>query len=156
VHDLTPNVASDVKKMWCGRVLQLLSFQFRSETTDQPVTCNCAYLHLLYDYFPKADEQRAVLDRGIQMLYESEPPVVYLIPVEFILGKLPVVRVGDTGRIPSNMHDHNLMRRKNCNGRADEIGDNGKVRTKGSALYYVNKYAMEWSTELPESEEEVY
>jgi hypothetical protein len=87
------------------------------------------------------------------MLYESEPPVVYLIPVELILGKLPVVRVGNTGRIPSDMHNHSLMRRKNFNGRADEVRENGKLKTKGSALYYVNKYAMEWSTELPEHDE---
>ena len=139
--------------MWCARVIQLLSFQFKSEITDEPVTCKCAYLHLLYDYHPKQHEQRALLDRGIKMLYESDPPVVYLIPIEFILGKLPTVKVGDCGRIPKGMHGHALMRSKNYNGRADETGHDGKVLHKGSLLYYVNQYAMSWSNETPKDDE---
>ena len=61
--------------------------------------------------------------------------------------------MGDTGRIPKEMHNHNLMRSRNYNGIADEVGSDGKVKKAGSALYYVNKYAMSWSTEIPESDE---
>ena len=77
----------------------------------------------------------------------SDPPVVWLIPVEFILGKLPVVRVGDCGRIPHNMQGHALMRNKNFNGKCNEVDDSGRVSPTGSPLYYINKYAMAWSNE---------
>lgn len=135
--------------MWCGRVIQLFSFQFRSDLTGEIVRCDCAYLHLLYDYTPKDDEQRALLGHDIQIMYESEPPVVYVIPVHFILGRLPVVRVGACGRIPHNMSGHSLMVQRNFNGKADEIKADGNVKPCGSPLYYVNKYAMMWSNETP-------
>jgi hypothetical protein len=151
VSNVTPGFPFDFSTAWCGRVIQLLSFKFKSEITDEPVECKCAYIHLLYDYSPKQGEQRALLANDIKMLYESDPPVVYMIPVEFILGKLPVVRVGDCGRIPHDMFRHALMRSRNFNGTADEVGHNGKVSNPGSLLYYVNKYALTWSNETPES-----
>lgn len=152
VSDVRPNAQFQLKSLWFGRIIQLLSFKFRSEITDEPVTCNCAYIHLLYDYCPKPAEQRALLNHDIQILYESQPPVVYLIPAEYVLGKLPVVRVGDLGRIPHDMHGHRLMGSMNFNGTADEIGRNGKVIASGSQLYYVNKFAMIWSNEKPSEE----
>ena len=82
-------------------------------------------------------------------MYESEPPVVYLIPVNFILGKLPVVKVGDKGRIPYAMEGTEVMELKNLNGKTDTKDNNGKIKPCGSQLYYVNKYAMEWSNEMP-------
>lgn len=148
VSDLRKNIPFHLRSMWYGRVIQLLSFRFQSEITEEPGTCKCAYIHLLYDYHPKLSEQRALLSHDVHMLYESEPPVVYMIPVDFILGKLPVVRVGDSGRIPHDIGQR-LMQTRNCNGKADEVGDNGKVTKPGSLLYYVNKYAMTWSNETP-------
>ena len=62
-------------------------------------------------------------------------------------GKLPVVRVGDCGRIPHNMQGHALMRNKNFNGKCDEVDSSGRVSPTGSPLYYINKYAMAWSNE---------
>lgn len=152
VSDLRKDSPFDIKTMWCGRVIQLFSFQFNSEITAEPVECKCAYIHLLYDFSPKPDEQRALLSHDIQIMYESQPPVVYVIPIEYILGKLPVVRVGDCGRIPHEMNGHRLMRTMNVNGMADEKGANGKVKECGSPLYYVNKYAMMWSNETEKNE----
>ncbi len=39
---------------------------------------------------------------GSQIIYELDhkKPVLHVIPIEHILGKLPVVPVGDTGTIP--------------------------------------------------------
>jgi hypothetical protein len=128
-----------------------LSFQFRSEISDEPVTCECAYVHWLYDYYHEREEHAALLDRGIKILYESEPPVVYLVPINFILGKLPVVKVGDTGRISHHLEGSDIMLRENSNGTSDTLEGNGKIKPTGSQLYYVNKYAMEWSNEISKS-----
>ena len=42
---------------------------------------------------------------GSRILYELDPkmPVLYVVPVESILGKLPVVPVGDFGSVPNGM-----------------------------------------------------
>ncbi len=44
---------------------------------------------------------------GSQILYELDhrKPVLYVIPVEHILGKLPPVPVGDTGTIPHHLRN---------------------------------------------------
>ncbi len=44
---------------------------------------------------------------GSQKNYELDhkKPVLYVIPVEHILGKLPVVPVGDTGTIPHHLRN---------------------------------------------------
>ena len=41
-------------------------------------------------------------------MYErkQDSQVFYVLPVEYILGKLPVVPVGDTGTIPYSMRQH--------------------------------------------------
>ncbi len=44
---------------------------------------------------------------GSQIVYELDhrKPVLYVIPVEQILGKRPLVPVGDTGTIPHHLHN---------------------------------------------------
>ena len=45
------------------------------------------------------DWMESVISR---MLFELDPknPIIYVLPIENILGKLPVVPVGDAGTIP--------------------------------------------------------
>ena len=43
------------------------------------------------------------------------------------------------------------MLRENSNGTSDTLEGNGKIKPTGSQLYYVNKYAMEWSNEISKS-----
>ena len=45
---------------------------------------------------------------GSRIVYELDhkKPILYVIPVEYILGKLPVVPVGDTGTIPHRLRNH--------------------------------------------------
>jgi hypothetical protein len=154
VNDLRPNIQFNSENMWCGRVIQLLSFKFRSEISEEPIKCECAYVHWLYDYTPQRGEHKSSLERGIKILYESDPPVVHLIPVNFIMGKLPVVKVGDCGRIPHHMDGTRVMARHNKWGMTDTLNEQGKVVPCGSQLYYVNEFAMTWSTEMPEPETE--
>ena len=44
---------------------------------------------------------------GSRVVYELDykKPVLYVIPIQSILGKLPVVPVGDTGTIPHRMRN---------------------------------------------------
>ena len=45
---------------------------------------------------------------GSRIVYELDhkKPILYVIPVESILGKLPVVPVGDTATIPHRLRNH--------------------------------------------------
>ncbi len=49
-----------------------------------------------------------VLDCRSRIVYESRPDnrLCYVVPVESMLGKLPVVPVGDTGTIPYSMRQN--------------------------------------------------
>ncbi len=51
------------------------------------------------------------MDCRSRIVYErkQDSQVFYVLPVEYILGKLPVVPVGDTGTIPYSMRQHGLL-----------------------------------------------
>jgi hypothetical protein len=62
----------------------------------------------------------------------------YGLPVESILGKLPVVPVGNTGTIPYCMHQH----------AEDLVGtafDTREGAGDGSRWWYINLWAFSWS-----------
>ena len=61
------------------------------------------YLYFIH-YFVLAGWLKSI---GSQILYELDhrKPVLYVIPVEHILGKLPLVLVGDTGTIPHHLRN---------------------------------------------------
>ena len=80
------------------------------------------------------------------MIYEregGENEVLYVIPVESILSKLPVVPVGDTGTIPHTMRAERARELvgARCN---REIG-----KGDGNCWWFVNNWAMGWSREIP-------
>ena len=82
------------------------------------------------------------------MIYEREGgdrEVLYVIPVESILGKLPVVPVGDTGTIPHTMR---AERARDLVGArcAREMGKDDGTRW---SRWFVNTWAMGWSREIP-------
>jgi hypothetical protein len=60
--------------------------------------CYCNYVH--YCMFCFIGWLESV---GSRVVYELDyqKPILYVIPIQSILGKLPVVPVGDTGTIPS-------------------------------------------------------
>ena len=83
---------------------------------------------------------------GTKMLYMSggspdSDPVVYVVPLSHILGRLPLVPAGDTGTIPHSMRD----RKAACyeHGLCDRDGEPGS----GSSLFYINSWAMIWPTD---------
>ena len=80
-----------------------------------------------------------------RIVYGRRPDkqVFYVLPVESVLGKLPVVPVGETGTIPYCMRQH----------AEDFIGsafDTRKGAGDGSRWWYINTWALSWSRERGE------
>jgi hypothetical protein len=66
--------------------------------------------------------------------------VFYVLPIESILGKLPVVPVGTTGTIPNSM-------RQSAADFVDAAFDTAVGAGDGSRWWYVNTWALGWSRE---------
>ena len=97
------------------------------------------YIHYAnyFDYVFNAGWLKSV---GSQIIYELDhkKPVLYVIPIEHILGKLPVVPVGDTETIPH--HLRNVFQGAPGDRRPD-AGD-------GCKMWFVNSWALGWSRDL--------
>ena len=78
-------------------------------------------------------------------MYErkKDKQVFYVLPVENILGKLPVVPVGDTGTIPYSMRQH-------AEDFVDAAFDTKEGASDGSHWCYINTWALSWSRERGE------
>jgi hypothetical protein len=69
--------------------------------------------------------------------------VFYVLPVESILKKLPVVPVGDTGTIPYCM-------RQNAEAFVGAAFDTREGAGDGRKWWYINTWALSWSRERGE------
>ncbi len=80
------------------------------------------------------------LHTGHHRLHELDykRPILYVIPIESILGKLPVVPVGDTGTIP-----HRLSNRFE-----GAPGDRSEGSGDGCRMWFVNSWALGWSCNM--------
>jgi hypothetical protein len=82
-------------------------------------------------------------ESGTKKLYQPEPrPVVYVIPITSILGRLPLIPAGDHGTIPAAMRHRKkeLFEYGKCDKSAARPGT-------GSKLYYINSWAMCWPSD---------
>ena len=83
--------------------------------------------------------------RSVCMLYvpAAPEPRVWIVPVTSILGRLPLVPVGDAGTIPFSMASH----KQQCfpGGTCDRADAPGS----GSKLFYINTWAMVWPSDHP-------
>ena len=77
-----------------------------------------------------------------RIVYERkrDKQVFYVLPVEFIMGKLPVVPIGDTGTIPFAM-------RQNARDFVEAAFDTKEGSGDGSRWWYINTWALSWSRE---------
>ena len=93
------------------------------------------YIH----YFVLAGWLKSI---GSQILYELDhrKPVLYVIPVEHILGKLPLVPVGDTGTTWILYHLRNLFQ--------GAPGDRRPGAGDGCRMWFVNSWTMAWSRDM--------
>ena len=46
---------------------------------------------------------RVAGESGTKLLYQPEKPVVYIVPITSILGRLPLIPAGDHGTIPAEL-----------------------------------------------------
>ena len=101
----------------------------------QNTTCN--YIIIYTEYCP-LDWLDSV---GSRILYELDPknPILYVLPIENILGKLPVVPFGDTGTIPFNFPR---------NAFPGAYRDRKQGAGDGCRMWYVNSWAMGWSRDM--------
>ena len=97
--------------------------------------CYCNYAHYCWSCFIGWLESV-----GSRVIYELDykKPILYVIPIQSILGKLPVVPVGDTGTIP-----HHLR-----NTFPGAPGDRRPGAGDGCKMWFVNSWALGWSRDL--------
>ena len=87
------------------------------------------------------------------VLYKLDPkvPLVYVVPIQSILGKLPLVPVGNTGTIP---FEPSACTRAEREALAEEFYpgaycDSAKGSGNGCRLWHVNSFALGWSIMVP-------
>ena len=130
---------------WYGRVN--LIFKMRVLTDAGGVMeCQCALIETMYDYCPREGRTwwPSTAEIGTKLLYMPAPdPVVYIVPLSHILGRLPLLPAGNYGTIPRSMS----LRKDACfpRGTCDRAGRPGS----GSPLFYINTWAMIWPTDYP-------
>ena len=91
----------------------------------------------------RPDWWREVAYTGTKLLYQPAPqPIVYIIPVTDILGRLALVPYGEHGTIP---YDWRNLARYYPRGECDGQNRPGS----GSKLYYINSWAMLWPSDHP-------
>jgi hypothetical protein len=144
--------------VWYARVLLLFSASVSTdtgsksfdcalvstlETYDDPENSNyfdfCnydhyfTYVHYLYDL-------GWVSSVGSRIVYELDyrKPILYVLPVQNIIGKLPVVPVGDTGTIPH--HLRNVF--------SGAPGDRKPGSGDGCRMWFINSWALGWSRDM--------
>ncbi len=97
--------------------------------------CYCSYAHYCM-FFCKGWLESI----GSRVVYELEykKPILYVIPIQSILGKLPVDPVGDTGTIPYHL----------CNTFSGAPGDRRLGAGDGCKMWFVNSWALGWLRDM--------
>ena len=80
-------------------------------------------------------------------IVEWQHPVLYVVPIQSILGKLPLVPVGDTGTIPFEASARNKAQRDELSERhyPGAFCDSAPGKGDGCRLWHVNAFALGWS-----------
>ena len=117
-------------------------------TSEHVIHSGCVPKSTSWHYFRfrrrQPDWWRQTAYSGTKLLYQPEPkPVVYIIPVKDILGRLALVPFGVHGTIPHawRQQQGSHYPRGVCD-RQDRVGS-------GSKLFYINSWAMIWSSDQP-------
>ena len=136
-------LSKDGRNGWKHQLVLLFTIHVRTDSGSLE-ECKCAMMETLWDYCPGQTRSwwPSTVQIGTKMLYKPGPdPVVYVVPISHILGRLPLVPAGDTGTIPHSMRD----RKAACyeHGLCDRDGEPGS----GSSLFYINLWAMIWPTD---------
>ena len=91
-------------------------------------------IELIYFYLVSLDSI------GSRIIYELDHRnlILYVIPIQSILGKLPVVPVGDTGTIPHHLSSHFSR----------APGDRRPGSGDGCRMWFVNSWALGWPRDM--------
>ncbi len=95
-----------INQCWYGRVNLIFKMRIRTDASSLK-ECQCALIEILYNYCPGQAKRwwPSTAQIGSKILYLPSPdPVVYVVPLSHILGKLPLIPAGDHGTIPRSMH----------------------------------------------------
>ena len=126
--------------VWYCRCLLIFTIVVKTDVMGS-FRIKCAILSKLEPYCapdPEADDWMKKAESS--RLYELAPmPRLFVRPITAILGKVPMLRAGDTGTIPFSMRGYE--RTYYPGGKCDSAADKGD----GSRLWYVNTWAMKWS-----------
>ena len=100
--------------------------------------CQCAPIEIFFDDCPLEGQGwwPSIAEIGTKLLYMPSPdPVVYVVPLSHILGRLPLLPAGEFGTIPRSMS----RKKDSCfpRGSCNRDGRPGS----GSQLYYINIWA---------------
>jgi hypothetical protein len=92
------------------------------------------------DYWPYCIYSDWLGSIGSRLVYELDHPnpILYVIPIQSVLGKLPVVPVGDTGTIPHHLRHHF----------SGAPGDRRPGSGDGCRMWFVNSWALGWSRDM--------
>ena len=95
-----------INEGWYGCVNLIFKMRIRTDA-GRIKECQCALIETLYDYCPGQAKMwwPSTAQIGTKRLYLPSPePVVYVVPLSHILGKLPLIPAGDHSTIPRSMH----------------------------------------------------
>ena len=149
--------------LWYGKVRLLTRIRIQTDDDihlDQQYPDEAPHAHdvdcAMIECFERFRDP-ALDEHHIVLVQPTPQPVVYVTPLEGIKGRISVVPYGETGTIPySKRHLRNTAFGDWA--RADGPGEAGKG--KGSPLYHLNTWAMEWPRDLdlpagePDSEDD--
>ena len=80
---------------------------------------------------------------GTKQLYQQEKPVVCIVTITSILGRLPLIPAGDHSTIPASL--------RGCKQELFPLGkcEEDERPGTGSRLYYISSWAMCWPADHP-------
>ena len=86
----------------------------------------------------------------IIILTVAQEPLVHVIPVESILGKLSLVQAGDTGTIPMETSARSQAEIEDLRDKYDPGGyaDTSPGEGDGCRLWHTNPWALGWSRDM--------
>ena len=148
-HDTGLNFVPSFDTCVYGRVERIFRFEAQFPAISEIFQCNCALINSLdtlqlshfddnpSDWFRDPFHQNLI---GTRLLYQTLPPVSYVVPVSNILGRLPLVPAFE-GKVPRYLEGRKLTR---------ENVPTGQILR--SELYFINSWAMIWPKDFSQEE----
>ena len=92
-----------IDECWYRRVNLIFTMRVRTDG-GRLKECLCALIETLYDYYPSSQAKSwwpSTAQIGTKLVYLPSPePVLYVVPLSHILGKLPLFQLGTTAPFP--------------------------------------------------------